>query len=427
MITEAGEFHPSLDFFGDGDDLLFPSHHHHHQEDTLLPDADDDVLLGTSTHSAPGGYFFPSIPENKELSLQPLSLLPHSYHHHHHPTDGFHSPGSQPGNNNNNINLSSSPSSALDFTTITTIITSTAGEGKEVVMNNGPSGGGGAPALSTSAATTPTASGSNSPMGTTTNNNTNHTNAASFMGGGDGFFNPHSGQPHMFMLCNQGGGVPRVSSMPNMRLNTHQYTTTMEHSIIPAPISNINTAPIAELSGLSKSGSAVDLRCQAAANRAMPRSQSAIELSKSGGIGGMPSPRGGGGKHFVPHQQFLTPSHLRKGKGGRQPAADPRLDPKIDPKKAKRILANRLSAARSKLKQKSQIEVLRQRVEGLKVHKEGLMQEVEEMGVVCAVEEQKRARLMQEVSQLEASLGMCTTTTTINVGGGANGGGALPV
>jgi hypothetical protein len=244
------------------------------------------------------------------------------------------------------------------------------------------------------------------------------------MGVGDGFFNPHSGQSHM--LCNQGGGVPRVSSMPNMRLNTNQYTTTMEQSIIPAPISNINTAAIAGLSGLSKSGSAVDLRRQVAANRAMPRSQSAIELSKSGGMSGMPSPRGGG-KHFVPHQQFLTPSHLRKGKGGRQPAADPRLDPKIDPKKAKRILANRLSAARSKLKQKSQIEVLRQRVEGLKVHKEGLMQEAEEMGVVCAVEEQKRARLMQEVSQLEASLGMCTAATATNIGGGANGSGALLV
>ena len=42
---------------------------------------------------------------------------------------------------------------------------------------------------------------------------------------------------------------------------------------------------------------------------------------------------------------------------GRQPALDPRLDPGIDPKRAKRILANRLSAARSKLKQKSHLEV----------------------------------------------------------------------
>ena len=54
---------------------------------------------------------------------------------------------------------------------------------------------------------------------------------------------------------------------------------------------------------------------------------------------------------------FLNPRNKRKGKGGRQPAMDPRLDPNVDPKKAKRILANRLSAARSKMKQKSHVEV----------------------------------------------------------------------
>lgn len=57
------------------------------------------------------------------------------------------------------------------------------------------------------------------------------------------------------------------------------------------------------------------------------------------------------------HRAYLTPAHKRKGKGGRQPAADPRLDPAIDPKRARRILANRLSAARSKMKQKSHVEV----------------------------------------------------------------------
>ena len=30
-------------------------------------------------------------------------------------------------------------------------------------------------------------------------------------------------------------------------------------------------------------------------------------------------------KYNVPHLPFLTPPHLRKGKGGRQPASDPRL------------------------------------------------------------------------------------------------------
>lgn len=59
----------------------------------------------------------------------------------------------------------------------------------------------------------------------------------------------------------------------------------------------------------------------------------------------------------VAHLAYLTPPHKRKGKGGRQPAADPRLDPNIDPKRARRILANRLSAARSKMKQKSHVDV----------------------------------------------------------------------
>lgn len=51
------------------------------------------------------------------------------------------------------------------------------------------------------------------------------------------------------------------------------------------------------------------------------------------------------------------PPHKKRGKGGRQPASDPRLDPNIDERRAKRILANRLSAARSKMKQKNQMDV----------------------------------------------------------------------
>ena len=54
---------------------------------------------------------------------------------------------------------------------------------------------------------------------------------------------------------------------------------------------------------------------------------------------------------------WLSMPNKRKGKGGRQPAMDPRLDPNVDPKRAKRILANRVSAARSKMKQKSHVEV----------------------------------------------------------------------
>lgn len=58
--------------------------------------------------------------------------------------------------------------------------------------------------------------------------------------------------------------------------------------------------------------------------------------------------------------QVVEKAH-RRGKGGRQPAIDPRMDPSIDPKKARRILANRQSAARSKMKQKLLVETLRTR------------------------------------------------------------------
>ncbi len=40
-----------------------------------------------------------------------------------------------------------------------------------------------------------------------------------------------------------------------------------------------------------------------------------------------------------------------------QPAPDPRLDPSIPPKKANRILANRLAAAKSKLKRQAREKV----------------------------------------------------------------------
>ena len=45
----------------------------------------------------------------------------------------------------------------------------------------------------------------------------------------------------------------------------------------------------------------------------------------------------------------------RKGKGGRQRAPAP--DASVDPKRAKRIMANRASAAKSKEKQKQKVQV----------------------------------------------------------------------
>ena len=46
------------------------------------------------------------------------------------------------------------------------------------------------------------------------------------------------------------------------------------------------------------------------------------------GAGGAAAGAAAGGdlkRYNVPHLPFLTPPHLRKGKGGRQPAADPRM------------------------------------------------------------------------------------------------------
>ena len=61
---------------------------------------------------------------------------------------------------------------------------------------------------------------------------------------------------------------------------------------------------------------------------------------------------------FVPEssveEQLVSPPK-RRGKGGRQRAPPP--DASMDAKKAKRILANRISAAKSKEKQKRKIEV----------------------------------------------------------------------
>lgn len=163
------------------------------------------------------------------------------------------------------------------------------------------------------------------------------------------------------------GGVPRVVSMPNLTF-------------------------VAGQGGYS----GTDLRRRAAANRSggIPRSRSANDVSDLS-------------KYIeVPHSEFLTPPHLRKGKGGRQPAADPRLDPRIDPKKARRILANRLSAAKSKMKQKGAVDAMRQRVEMLRLQKETLSSEVGALSNACAAEEAQRAELLRQLRATEERL-MC--------------------
>ena len=92
----------------------------------------------------------------------------------------------------------------------------------------------------------------------------------------------------------------------------------------------------------------------------------------------------------LPHAPFLTAPHMRTGRGGRKPSGDPRMDPNIDPKKARRILANRLSAAKSTMKRKMRLEALQRRIQGLVEKRSELEREVAELELafVRAVEVQ---------------------------------------
>ncbi|EIE21590.1 hypothetical protein COCSUDRAFT_66962 [Coccomyxa subellipsoidea C-169] len=110
------------------------------------------------------------------------------------------------------------------------------------------------------------------------------------------------------------------------------------------------------------------------------------------------------------HRAYLTPAHKRKGKGGRQPAADPRLDPGIDPKRARRILANRLSAARSKMKQKSHVEALRRKVEILTFHKSNLAAEIEKLRAACNRRASHNSVLKMKLDELRGHCAMLVRT-----------------
>lgn len=75
----------------------------------------------------------------------------------------------------------------------------------------------------------------------------------------------------------------------------------------------------------------------------------------------------------------------KRGKGGRNPALDARLDPSIDPKKAARIMANRLSAARSKMRRKMQTstEGMQSKLVLLESQKHRLEREMERLDKLC--------------------------------------------
>lgn len=59
--------------------------------------------------------------------------------------------------------------------------------------------------------------------------------------------------------------------------------------------------------------------------RALPRSRSHSDLSLAHGGNRTAVASDELERYNVPHLPFLTPPHLRKGRGGRQPAIDPRL------------------------------------------------------------------------------------------------------
>lgn len=150
------------------------------------------------------------------------------------------------------------------------------------------------------------------------------------------------------------GMVPRVASMPNFSVGMGRVTSSESLEEMVASPSERGPTAFTSSRGEAEVGR----------SRRVPKSFSTNDLSSLVM------------KYDVPHAQFLTAPSLRKGKGGRQPKMDPRMDPNIDPKKAKRILANRLSAAKSKLKQKTVMDGLKVKIQGLEQNKVDLEREI---------------------------------------------------
>ena len=90
----------------------------------------------------------------------------------------------------------------------------------------------------------------------------------------------------------------------------------------------------------------------------------------------------------------------RKGRGGRTAAMDPRLDPSIDPKRAKRILANRQSAARSKNKQRGHLDTLQGTQNVLGHQKSVLLKEVAWLRAEVQGMEEEASKLEVQINVL---------------------------
>ena len=90
-----------------------------------------------------------------------------------------------------------------------------------------------------------------------------------------------------------------------------------------------------------------------------------------------------------------------KGKrNARKTAPDPRLDPSICPKKAKRIIANRASAARSKAKQKKHLENLKTMHQTLFVQKNSIQQEIDSIQSDARRVERENQSLIERLNKL---------------------------
>lgn len=206
------------------------------------------------------------------------------------------------------------------------------------------------------------------------------------------------------------GGMSRAISMPNVMLAGKPPSPTLPLPKIEGPITSESLLPTATSAPLGMPRSLSSGCLLSAANGApFPIPTTPINAPPAPPLTGngfltaqavmaAPStvPAGVGPPTAVWHAQMgLTPR--RKGKGGRQPANDPRLDPTVDPKKARRIVANRISAAKSKLKQKSEIEVLRAQLSEVTGQRDALQQQVDAVQRHCQGLEDHNKQLQNTV------------------------------
>lgn len=144
-----------------------------------------------------------------------------------------------------------------------------------------------------------------------------------------------------------------------------------------------------------------DSKSTAEPSSSMVQSWCKQELAPESGVGVVTSLAGGGDWTFCNTNDFVAEYHpKRQGRGGRLPAVDPRLDPNIDPKRAKRILANRQSAAKSKQKQRLLGDTLKRQQESLLRQKNRAAEEYKLLLRACEELEASNALLCVKVQEL---------------------------